>query len=70
MKSSNLYSQANNKGLKAVFYKHFFNELAPVFLDVYESLTSWVLPREQEPYLPYIKNTIKEILKTINPFNF
>ena len=40
MKSIN--SQANNKspgndGLKAVFYKHFSNELAPVLLDVYDS---------------------------------
>ena len=35
-------SQINNKspgndGLKAVFYKHFSNELAPVLLDVYDS---------------------------------
>ena len=35
-------SQTNNKspgndGLKAVFYKHFSNELAPVLLDVYDS---------------------------------
>ena len=35
-------SQTNNKssgngGLKAVFYKHFPNELAPVLLDVYDS---------------------------------
>ena len=35
-------SQTNNKsrgndGLKGVFYKHFSNTLAPVFLDVYES---------------------------------
>ena len=27
-KSQNLYSQTNNDGLKAVFYKHFPNELA------------------------------------------
>ena len=27
----------NNDGLKAVFYKHFLNELAPVLLDVYDS---------------------------------
>ena len=26
-----------NDGLKAVFYKHFSNELAPVLLDVYDS---------------------------------
>ena len=26
-----------NDGLKAVFHKHFSNELAPVFLDVYDS---------------------------------
>ena len=37
MKSENLYSQTNNDGLKAVFYRHCSNELAPVFLDVYES---------------------------------
>ena len=44
MKSSikSINSQTNNKfpnndGLKAVFYKYFSNELAPVFLDVYES---------------------------------
>ena len=35
-------SQTNNKspdnnGLKAVFYKHFSNKLAPVLLDVYDS---------------------------------
>ena len=35
-------SQTNNKspdndGLEAVFYKHFSNELVPVFLDVYDS---------------------------------
>ena len=35
-------SQTNNKspshdGLKAVFYKHFSNELAPILLDVYDS---------------------------------
>ena len=70
MKFSNLYSQTNNDGLKAVFYKHLSNELVPVLLDVYESLTPWVLPLEQESYLPYIKNVIKEILKTIDPFHF
>ena len=26
-----------NDGLKAVFYKHFLNELAPMLLDVYDS---------------------------------
>ena len=35
-------SQTNNKSpdndsLEAVFYKHFSNELAPAFLDVYDS---------------------------------
>ena len=70
MKSSNLYSQVNNDGLKALFYKHFWNELAPVLLHIYENLTRWVLPLEQESYLPYIKNVIKEILKTIDPFHF
>ena len=40
MKSIN--SQTNNKSpvnddLKAVFYKHFSNELVPVLLDVYDS---------------------------------
>ena len=48
MRSWNLYSQTNNDRLRAVFYKHFSNKLAPVLLDVYESLTSWVLPLEQE----------------------
>ena len=61
---------SKNDGLKAVFYKHFPNELAPVPVDVYESLTPWVLPLEQESYLPYLKNVIKEILKTIHPFHF
>ena len=27
-----------NDGLKAVFYKHFSNELAPILLDVYDYL--------------------------------
>ena len=70
MKSPNLYSQTNNDGLKAVFYKHFSNELAPVLLDVYESLTPCVFPLEQKSYPPYIKNAIKEIFKTIDPFHF
>ena len=40
MKSIN--SEINNKppgndGLRAEFYKHFSDELAPVFLDVYDS---------------------------------
>ena len=30
IKFSNLYPQTNNDGLKAVFYKHFSNEIAPV----------------------------------------
>ena len=29
-----------NNGLKAAFYKHFSNELAPVLLDVYDSWES------------------------------
>ena len=28
---------SGNDGLKAVFYKHFSNELAPALLDVYDS---------------------------------
>ena len=32
--------------------------------------TPWVLPLEQQSYLPYIKNAIKVILKTIDPFYF
>ena len=59
MKSPNLYSQTNNDGLKAVFYKHFSNELAPVLLDVHESLTPCVFPLEQESYPPYIKKCDK-----------
>ena len=47
MKSSNLYSQSNDR-FKAVLYKHFSNEQAPVLRDVYESLTLWVLPLEQK----------------------
>ena len=70
MKSPNLYSQTNKDGLKAVFYKHFSNELAPVLLDVHESLTPCVFPLEQKSYPPYIKNVIKEIFKTIDPFHF
>ena len=70
MKSPNLYSQTNNDGLKAVFYKHFSNELASVLSDVYGSLTPWVLPSEKESYLSYIINVIKEILKTIDPVHF
>ena len=70
IKSSNLYSETNTDGLKAVFYKHFSNELAPVLSDVYEGLTLWVLPPEKESYLSYIKNVIKDILKTIDPFHF
>ena len=38
-----IHSETNNKsaghdGLIAEFYKHFSNELAPVLLDVYDSL--------------------------------
>ena len=70
MKSPNLYSQTKNNGLKAVFYKHFSNELAPALLDVHENLTPCVFPLEQESYPPYIKNVIKEIFKTIDPCHF
>ena len=40
IKSTNSQTNNNslgNDGLKAVFYKHFSNELAPVLLDVYDS---------------------------------
>ena len=37
MKLENLFSQTNNDGLKAVFYRHCLNELGHVFLDVYDS---------------------------------
>ena len=47
IKSSNLYSQSNDR-LKAVLYEHFSNEQAPVPRDVYESLTLWVLPLEEK----------------------
>ena len=40
VKSSDLYCQTNNDGLKAVFYKHFSNELAFVLLNVYDSWES------------------------------
>ena len=46
------------------------DKLAPVLLDVYESFTPWVLPLEQELYLPYIKNVTKKILKTIDLLHF
>ena len=36
--SSETYNKPpGNDGLTAEFYKHFSNELAPVFLDVYDS---------------------------------
>ena len=35
-----------------------------------ESLAPWVLPLEQESYLPYIKKVQKKILQTIDPFRF
>ena len=34
-----------------------------------ESLAPWVLPLEQESYLPYIKK-VQKILQTIDPFRF
>ena len=37
IKLENLFSQTNNDGLKAVFYRHCSNELGHVFLDVYDS---------------------------------
>ena len=43
---------------------------APLLLDIYENLTTWVLSLEQESYVPYINKLIKEILKAIDPFHF
>ena len=70
-------SQLENKQAKTVklyanirWVKKMLQNFCSVLLDVYESLTPWVLPPEKESYLSYIKNVIKEILKTIDPFHF
>ena len=59
-------------GLKAVFYKHFSNELAPVLLNVYDSWVKigTISVLEQESDLPHIKKVIKEIFKTIDLLHF
>ena len=41
-----------------------------MFVTPGESLIPQVLLLEQESYLPYIINVIKEILKTADPFHF
>ena len=76
MKSVN--SQANNKspgndGLKAVFYKHFSNELAPVLLDVYYSWekfgTTSVTSRTGILFAMYKKGDKKDI-ENYGPISF
>ena len=62
-----------NDGLKAVFYKHFSNELAPMFLDVYDSCgklgTISVTSRTGIISVTY-KNGDNAMLKTIDPLHF
>ena len=68
--SQAINTSPGNYDLKAVFYKHFSNELAPALLDAGESLAPKVLLLEQESYLLHIKKVIKEILETIHPLHF
>ena len=53
-----------NDGLRVEFYKHFSNELAPVFLDVYDSWgklgTMVVTSRTGISIIFYIKKVIKK----------
>lgn len=35
-----------------------------------KSLAPWVLVLDQESHLPHVKNVIKKILKTSDPFHF
>ena len=75
MKSIN--SETNNKspgndGLKAEFYKHFSNEIAPVLLDVYEFWGKLgimgVTSRTRVSMIFYIKKWQKRYCKTIDSF--
>ena len=71
-------SETNDKspgsdGLTAGFYKYFSNEIAPVLLDAYDSwakLGTMRITFITGIILSYTKNMIKNILQTIDPFNF
>ena len=69
-------SETNNKspgndGLTAEFYKHFSNELAPIFLDVYDSWgklgTMGITSRTGISMIYYIKKVIKRTLQNYRP---
>ena len=75
--TKSINSQTNNKfpdndSLSAEFYEHFTNQVAPNFLDVYDSCRELgamgVL--EQKSYLSYIKKEIKNLLQTTDSFHF
>ena len=64
--SQTTITSLGNDGLKAVFYKNFSNELAPVLLDVG---TINVTSRTRIISATYEK-VMKEILKNIDPLHF
>ena len=76
IKSINFETNNNspgNDGLTAEFYKDFSNELAPVFLDAYDSWgklgTLDVTSRTGISMIFYVKKLIKKILQNYRPIS-